>query len=64
MKYLFLILLVTIIVYVSYQSTDTVTRKKAMKKITYHGFRIGAIFVVIAAIAAAAYYLPVSTLTI
>jgi len=62
MKYMFLLMFITVILYGVYHGTDKVTRKKAIKQITYHGFRLGGFLAVIALLAAAAYYLPVSNL--
>lgn len=64
MRFAFLILIITVICYVLYQSTDAAVRKNAIKKITYHGIRLIALVAALALIMAAAYYLPVSSILI
>lgn len=64
MKYAFLILVAAIVLYAAYQASDPRTRKTASKLFTYHFVRIGGIVLVLLTLMAAAYYLPVSSLTL
>lgn len=60
MRHLFLIILLVVIVYAAWQFMPKTTRRTAAREVTRHGIRLGALVAIVLALAAAAYYLPVS----
>lgn len=62
MKHLLVLLVLLLLGYCVWQASDRPERKSAMKAITYHGFRIGALVLVLLLLVAAAVYLPSSSI--
>ena len=63
MKALMLLLVIAVIGYAAWAIMPKKQRNDAAKAIAMHGLRLGAVLLVVLALALAAYYLPVSTFT-
>lgn len=61
MKHLFILVVLTCLVYAAVQIMPRRERKSALRAITKHGLQLGAIVIVLVLLAVAAYYLPAST---
>ena len=62
MKHLLFLIIVTVVGYALWSTTDTKERNSAMSAITRHGLRLGALILLLLLLVAAAVYLPASSL--